>query len=186
LLVLAAWGLANGACVVALAGRPDAYTGSLGVGQLVRAILEEGSPPYGEVHAMLRSSPGERSFEIVSFPRAPRWRPAAGGTMVVFRVVGEGMYHTPEDASGVHEWLYFYESELVKVELTEAEAIAAARRCLAGGSGSAGGERGEPFAFGPGPAGGWSVRLAPTGAEESNPGVTVHLDPHGRCAGSAD
>jgi hypothetical protein len=101
--------------------------------------------------------------------------------MVVFRVVGTSSFHTPDDASGTHEWLTVYESEIVKVELAEEEALAAARTCLATRAEPRAYNPEQPFAFGPGPAGGWNVRFESEAGEAAPASLTVHLDSRGRC-----
>ena len=182
LLVLAMLATVATGCLAALAGRPAPYAGSLHRGQLVRAILQRGAPPFGEIHAVRRVSRDSQEVEIVSFSRAPKWRPSTGGTMVVFRVLGSWSYHTPEDATGTHEWLTVYESELVDVELDENEAIAAARGCLERSPAAASYDRDHPFAFGPGSRGGWTVRFDPrVGTDGSASPVELELDRRGRC-----
>jgi hypothetical protein len=182
LLAVVALATTASGCAVAVAGKPKPYAGSLHEGLLVRAILERGSPPFGEIHATRRVSRDSREVAIVSFSSAPLWRPEAGGTMVVFRVVGSWTYHTPADAARMHEWLSVYESELVDVELSEDEAIAAARSCLARRAEAAAYDPEDPFAFGPGTAGGWTVRFDSADAEESSaPPITIELDRRGRC-----
>lgn len=180
-LALAVLPVTSSGCAVALAGRPEPYAGDLETGQLVRAILEPGLPGYGLIHAVVRTDPGRMEVSAVSFPRAPRWQPADDGTMVVFRVIALNTFHTPPDALGRHRWLIEYEAEIIATELDEAEAITKALRCLDTVAGAAAYDREDPFAFGPGAAGGWSVRFSASDGAGALPPVIAHLDARGRC-----
>ncbi len=164
----------------ALMGKPEPFKGQLQRGQLVRAIVMDWSHAGLTLNAALRTSEGYRVEEI-SFTNAPDYRPAEGGTMVVFRVLGSWSYHTPDDASGMHEWISVFNSELVAVEMSEAEAIAAARACLQKFPDPASYDLEDPFTFGPGERGGWIVRFDKATEQGTAANIDLEIDWKGRC-----
>jgi hypothetical protein len=177
LLALVAAAILGSGCVSML--HPEPYGGSLKRDQVVRAILEEFPPPIAGLAVARRVSPDTSEVEQVSFTNAPRYRPAEGGTMVVLRVLDSWSYHTPDDASGMHEWLSVFNAELIATEMNESEAIAAARACLGASPDDASYNLENPFAFGPGARGGWTVRFSAPNESES---AEIELDRSGRCA----
>jgi len=169
----------------ALMGKPAPYQGGLQYGQLVRAIVEDWSPAIPELAAAYRTKRDGSAIEQVSFTNAPKFRPAEGGTMVVFRVIDSWNYHTPDDASGMHEWLSVFNSELVAVEMSEGEAIAAARACLEASPDRGSYDLEDPFAFGPGERGGWVVRFESPAGQGTAASIDLEIDWRGRCSGQA-
>jgi hypothetical protein len=130
----------------------------------VRGVVEV----YDEHTLVVTHRTGMRRSEVefVAFPKAAHFEPPRGGVMVVFRVGAPSSYHTPDDAQGSHEWIEAFACELVAVEASRAEAVAAAQRCAPKA------RDGEtPWAFGPGPRGGWVVRFPGSPKE-----VEVELD----------
>ncbi len=166
---------------LALAGKPEPYAGGLRRGQLVRAVIENLAFGKDGISAARRTSRDEYEIEEVSFTNAPDFRPAEGGTMVVFRVVGSWTYHTPDDASGMHEWISVFESELIAVEMNEAEAIAAASACLEASPHRGSYNLDDPFTFGPGAHGGWIVRFESPPGPGAAAGIDFEVDRKGRC-----
>ncbi|APR74724.1 Hypothetical protein A7982_00070 [Minicystis rosea] len=79
-----------------------------------------------------RMSPGRSQIEFITFSNAPAFAPPPGGVIVVFRVVGSSHHHTAPAHAG--EWGDLVERldcQLIAVELSEREAIDAARACAA-------------------------------------------------------
>lgn len=178
-IVIAALGCTS--MTLALAGKPEPYAGGLRPGQLVRAIIEDYSSSFVGLAAARRTSRDEQAIEPVSFTNAPKFRPAAGGTMVVFRVLNSWNYHTPDDASGMHEWISVFDGDLIAVEMNEDDAIAAARACLEASADRGSYNLGDPFAFGPGARGGWVVRFESRAEQGAAASIDFEVDRKGGC-----
>jgi hypothetical protein len=160
---------------------PAAYDGQLVQGKLVRAIVEV----YDEhnLAAVHRIRRGHFSVEFVTFPKAPDFVPAeGGGTMVVLRSLGTSSFHTPDDASGAHYWFDEHACELVRVEMTARNAIAAARACLEHSGDSTAYDLDKPFASGPSAAGRWIVHFEDRAALAKIPrGIELEVGETGAC-----
>jgi hypothetical protein len=158
---------------------PEPYAGHLADGRLVRAILEASRPYLQVVH---RPAAGPAQAEQVELANARGLDIPAGGVMAVLRVRGSSTYHDPRTESGYSFWWEVFECDLVTLERSEEDAVRLAREC-AGASGRAGKlDLERPRARGPGPHGGWIVRLERPGAPRGAPGgIEFEIDAAGLC-----
>jgi len=145
---------------------------------LVRGIVESDGGKTLKVVRRLRR--GESEAEFITIENAPDFVPAEGGAMVVLRVLGSSMFHTPDDASGTHYWFDEWSCDLVRVEMSEREAIDIARSCVSESARATDFDLEAPFAQGPSARGRWVVHFRgriPIRAE----GIRIEIDEALRC-----
>lgn len=181
-LLLSACGAAPSEPPASTPATPAAYDGKLKIGDLVRGIVE-----VHDEHTLAvkqRISRERSAVEFVTFTRAPEFVPPPGGVIVVFRVVGSSTHHTPPDAGGSWDWIEEFQCELITVELSEREAIDAARACAQQLDDASEYDLQRPFAFSSGyhEPGNWVVRYHDQPPKMRIPnGIEIEINAARRC-----